>query len=634
MTDTKNLLLPVLVAAGSGLSAMPASALQLADMKVHSTLGQPLRASIAYALNPNEHLASNCVSLQSAMHHNGVPVVSSARVSVENGLIRLTGTSPVSEPIVSVRVNVQCPYTPRLSREFTLFIDPAGTMQAEPAPVAVAAVRRSPMASQASATVAPARAPSGGVDGPGTDDRYFVQPGDTLTGIAARLRTEKAGMWAVATQIHAANPHAFIDNDPNRLRAGVWLSFPEFVDREVFVATPAVRQAAPAAVAAPPSQGRQDAAAAPTESPAGATLAKSSVAVAAPQPAERVMSGMAIGVAKPPVERESTQLVDETIALPGGATPNVPIARIEPADTSASTIPGTLWWLVGAGAVLIAGLLSLMRRSGAPVAPSPAEPANTHPLRRETDTRRIEAIVADDYALSDDSPTAENLALDADLELGSGLGTGVDIAVTEDFGFSTSAELDLELPDERGTTQETGNLRQTDIIAAPQRDESSILESEILPDDDDYDMSVVMDVTKMPDTDAVTERDLKAVVVDDGDPTMHDSYTISQEPEYEILEQDYEEELSATQALNLEIERAAAELAERMDAEIAAENEEFTPTSENTALLPLASVTRLEPSGRGAKTGDSVEVESGAEGNVSHEDITTELPTSKDSKAG
>ncbi|MDH5455521.1 MAG: hypothetical protein OEY37_05565, partial [Gammaproteobacteria bacterium] len=43
-----------LVALGGGLAATPAAALELGELTVQSSLGQPLRASIAYALAPNE----------------------------------------------------------------------------------------------------------------------------------------------------------------------------------------------------------------------------------------------------------------------------------------------------------------------------------------------------------------------------------------------------------------------------------------------------------------------------------------------------------------------------------------------------------------------------------------------------
>ena len=56
--------------------------------------------------------------------------------------------------------------------------------------------------------------------------------------------------------------------------------------------------------------------------------------------------------------------------------------------------------------------------------------------------------------------------------------------------------------------------------------------------------------------------------LDSGQPNIEDSaYTLSKEVDFNILEQDYEEELTQTQAVNEEIARAAVEMAERMQSE-------------------------------------------------------------------
>ena len=67
------------------------------------------------------------------------------------------------------------------------------------------------------------------------------------------------------------------------------------------------------------------------------------------------------------------------------------------------------------------------------------------------------------------------------------------------------------------------------------------------------------------DADATT-KDLNAVQLDAQQRNVDDSaYTLSKEVDFEILEQDYEEELTQTQAVNEEIALAAIELAQRME---------------------------------------------------------------------
>ena len=86
-------------------------------------------------------------------------------------------------------------------------------------------------------------------------------------------------------------------------------------------------------------------------------------------------------------------------------------------------------------------------------------------------------------------------------------------------------------------------------------------------DDSQYDLSVIVDATKqaLGDADATT-KDLNAVQLDAQQRNVDDSaYTLSKEVDFEVLEQDYEEELTQTQAVNEEIARAAMELAQRME---------------------------------------------------------------------
>src|SRR5262249_47372205 len=82
---------------------------------------------------------------------------------------------------------------------------------------------------------------SGGEYGP-------VQPGETLSGIAQRIRPPGMSTSRMLATLHAANPAAFIGGDVNRLRAGVRLQVPG----ETAVARPDT----PAGTRRPARQGR------------------------------------------------------------------------------------------------------------------------------------------------------------------------------------------------------------------------------------------------------------------------------------------------------------------------------------------------------------------------------------------
>jgi hypothetical protein len=144
-------------------------------------------------------------------------------------------------------------------------------------------------------------------------------------------------------------------------------------------------------------------------------------------------------------------------------------------------------------------------------------------------------------------------------------------------------------------------------------------------------MSVIIDATKMPQPEDVTERDLKAVEVAADDTVMAQSYTINKEVDYEVLEQDYEDELTATQALNAEIARAAAELEEHIQGR--------AEDADETTALPRATVTELDVTAQMRAQNDDLSdlddtgVNETLTVQLSTDDNTVEMPVKK-GKAG
>lgn len=614
-------LIPALVAVGGGLAALPAVALELGDVKVNSSLGQPLRASIAVALAPNEAIYDTCVSLQGSVPSTGMPTVGRASISVANGVISIAGQSVVREPLLSMRVNVRCPYTPHLSRDYMLFVDPARPSPATVVEPAAATTSVRPIA-QTSATPAPAAVSRRTVSRPANNDpisnatRYRVQPGDSLSQIAQRIENRPIGLWAAVGAIFDANPDAFIGNDPNKLKAGSWLNIPDLgagapltvADNNIFPTSAADLGAnQPAAIASEAYSGADAAATLEAATLEAATL--ESAAEQAPvlgSPAETVDSPVADLQPGDVILESDNQYVttgNETVVIPDtslegpetiSSSPNVPVATVQqPATETTST--NWLLWLAGSGVGIMIALILFGRRGRNRYGSAPIGAVAT-PQRRKTDTgthrvapvaeSTIEVEELESFDLiQDDSPTHENLALDADLVMGTGLSESSDVDVAQDFGFAATTDLDLELPEEMSSGYY--EKPETDIIPPLNIDPDSILESEVLSDEDDYDMSVIVDATKMPLPEDVTQRDLEAIAVDTTDERLiTDDYTLSKEVDYQILEQDYEEELTATQILNEQISKAAAELSARMD--VKDDNEE------DTSEMSLASVTAID----------------------------------------
>ena len=625
---TNRHLLP-LVALGGGLAAGPAMALELGELTVESSLGQPLRASIAYALAPNEMLMDTCVSVGGGRSTGGLPGIGPSTVSITENAIVITGRSAMREPMLGTRVTINCPYTPNLSREYMLFVDPSET-----APVA--RPEEAPVLQDAPAPAAAALAPR--IDTPiGQSTRYQVQPGESLSEIVGRIENRALSLWPAVNAVFTANPDAFIDNDPNRLKAGAWLTIP------TLDGTAPVVSAAPAGIPA--------AIAETVATPAATTGSVETTTAYEPETFDEPAGSVDAGVeANEPVMQEPA-VMDSTVdlkpgdfvpegALPESAqavvitdtelegpqttstSPNVPTAIVSTGARSEST--STLMWLIGGGLAIIGALVLFGRRVRRVFEPAPEKPAAV-PSSHSAEADALDADTFDDYDIDDDSPTSENLALDADLTIGSGLEEGVDVDVAHDFGFAQTTELDLELPFEPEASADDNT---TNIIAPMYADVESILESEVLPEEnaDDYDMSVIIDATQMPRHEEATERDLQAVQVED--------FTVNQEAAYDILEQDYEDELTATQALNQEIERAAAALVDDLsedldDADDTSKIASATVTEiDQTAELPAASAAEektaefeasFDPNDTNAVTV-----------NMSGEDRTAELPVAND----
>jgi hypothetical protein len=632
-------LIPALLAVGGCLVAAPATALELADVKVHSTLGQPLRASIAYALGPNEVINDTCVTLQSGASSSGLPSLRRASIIVADGVIAVTGSAVVREPMMTMRINIRCHYTARLSREYMLFIDPAGmTPQAVAAPVAAAVI--SPPAIRP-ATVTARRRPVN--RDPITDvTRYQVQPGDSLSEIAQRIENRPIGLWPTVNVIFDANPDAFIDNDPNKIKAGSWLELPDFavpepqavadVSATTYEPAELVEPLEPVSTAYAPPDFE------PAEQPVTDNVASANTisALADLRPGDVIIDASPFVA---PIELTS----DETVGIPdtvlagpvtSSSSPNVPVAVIRPAAAAEQSSTNWLAWLAGGGIAIILGLLFFGRfrdRFGsAPIGVAVA------PQRRQSDgnTERLEAIGDIDIDIADDSPTAENLALDADLFIGTGLQETDNVDISPDFGFATATDVDIELPEEMSSGGVASAA--TDIIPPLKIDADSILMSEVLPEEDeedDYDMSVMIDATKMPRPEDITERDLEAIQVDsDDEPLISGDYTLSQEVDYKIIEKDYEDEMTATQAVNKEIAKAAAALADSLD-----EN-----GGNETSALPLATVTELDvtaqlPANDDDEIGDLDDTGINPTVNMNTEDNTVEMdiePGKIDTKTG
>ena len=219
-------------------------ALTLGDINVRSTLGQRLAATIPVQLAQGEALATACVVPgQPASDLRQVPgaSVSTPQATLEGRYeLQISSTAALYEPMYALDLKVECPGAPALIRQYVLMLDlPAAMASVESSPATAAATAATatdpalPTAtserSVAPRAAVPRRARTA-TNRPRTPieagTRYGVVAGDTLSSIAARVRGREGSLWAMADAIQAANPNAFIRNDPDRIRLGSEILIP------------------------------------------------------------------------------------------------------------------------------------------------------------------------------------------------------------------------------------------------------------------------------------------------------------------------------------------------------------------------------------------------------------------------
>ena len=109
-------------------SALSAAALGFGQVPITATLGQPLQLAIPLRLEPGEDLRPECLSGSVSFADNlQQPGTTSFRLDaappgVADRVLRLSTTTRVDEPLVTVEITVGC--GAKVSRRFTLFADP------------------------------------------------------------------------------------------------------------------------------------------------------------------------------------------------------------------------------------------------------------------------------------------------------------------------------------------------------------------------------------------------------------------------------------------------------------------------------------------------------------------------------
>jgi pilus assembly protein FimV len=227
----------------AGLLPLAAGALGLGEITLRSALNQPFVAEIPVTAESADELNQLTVQLAPAATFERFGLDRprflddlSFQVQREGSraVVRVTSAQPVSEPFVSLLLDVGWPQG-RLLREYTVLLDPpafAARPEASPAaapPAAAGPAPAAPAIRRAPVQEAPADRPAntGSVtSGPDGDVYGPVRPNETLWGISERLRgASNVSVNQMMLAIYRANPEAFAGNI-NLLRRGAILRVP------------------------------------------------------------------------------------------------------------------------------------------------------------------------------------------------------------------------------------------------------------------------------------------------------------------------------------------------------------------------------------------------------------------------
>jgi len=243
-----------------GLTIVSQSTLSLGmgNIQVYSSLDEPLRSTIELNTNPEEELLNLQVKLASSDDYKKVGldksfVPSNIIVSLDEenpNLINVTSNGPVSEPIVSLLLDVNW-NNGRILREFTILLDPPiydassdvqinnmvvdsideqmveEEMDNETQTPAGLVSRTEENATYSNEDVAQydntkTTTPVNEM----TDSEVYVNEGDTLWSIASQNKVGELSTNQMMMAIYNNNASAFIDNNINKLIKGSRLDMP------------------------------------------------------------------------------------------------------------------------------------------------------------------------------------------------------------------------------------------------------------------------------------------------------------------------------------------------------------------------------------------------------------------------
>lgn len=215
----------------------------LGKLSVQSALGQPLKAEIELLSVNKDELPGITASLAGAdafrqARIERIAALGTLRFSIEqraNGqpVIRVSSSAPIADPFLDLLIEVNW-NSGRLLREYTILLDPPAEARAA-VPVQPIAL---PEVARPAAAPAPERRATTESFRPKAPEpapapirqakRYGpVKSGETLRGIAAKVKDREVTLEQMMVSLYRANQDAFLADNMNRLKRGRVLNVPD-----------------------------------------------------------------------------------------------------------------------------------------------------------------------------------------------------------------------------------------------------------------------------------------------------------------------------------------------------------------------------------------------------------------------
>lgn len=198
--------------------SQPAFGLTFGEATVRSALGERLVVEIPMNALPDTN--RDCFSVSGDGYAPGL-----YRIERLATALVIRTSQPVREPLINFTLTASCAGESNLSRTYSLLIDPASRLSLSNRRISALAT---PIARPTQRTTnTPVANRSNRRPGVSQGEIYRVRNGDTLWDIAAALDSNRVNRWRLMDQIVAANPQAFVNGNPDRLVSGAELQLPD-----------------------------------------------------------------------------------------------------------------------------------------------------------------------------------------------------------------------------------------------------------------------------------------------------------------------------------------------------------------------------------------------------------------------